>query len=65
MQADDEELYSTDEADRRRDEVIRRMANTPPRHRTSRPVSQNQKKGRSTVADREKQKPGPPQESQE
>ena len=39
--------YSPEETARRRDEVIRRMANTPPQHRTTRPA---QKKGKPTGA---------------
>jgi hypothetical protein len=32
---DDDDRYSDEETARRRDEVIRRMINTPPRHRQS------------------------------
>lgn len=37
--------FSAEETARRRDEVIRRMANTPPQHRTTRP-----KKAKATAA---------------
>lgn len=43
--------YSPEEAARRRDEVIRRMANTPPQPRVSRPPKAPKKKaapGRSS-----------------
>jgi hypothetical protein len=44
---DREELYSAEEASRRRDEVIRRMANTPPQPKATslRPSKKKTKAG--------------------
>ena len=49
-----DDAYSDKEAARRRDEVIRRMANTPPQHRAT-PI---RKKAKATAADRKPPKRG-------
>jgi hypothetical protein len=48
--AKDEQLFSDDEIAKRRDEVIRRMANTPPQPNSKNP--RRRKKGRKAVAGR-------------
>jgi len=53
MKRADDEQYSPEEAARRRDEVIRRMANTPPQHR----VTPTRQKAKTTAA-RQAQKRG-------
>lgn len=50
-----EDQYSEAETTRRRDEVIRRMANTPPQHR----VSPSSKKGKPSASGRGRKKPAP------
>jgi hypothetical protein len=45
MAKQDDENYSAEEAARRRDEVIRRMANTPPQPRVMRPSRRPKKEG--------------------
>lgn len=44
-----DDQFSEDKAARRRDEVIRRMAHTPPQHRTSKSPSR-QRKAKATAA---------------
>lgn len=51
--------YSEEEAARRRDEVIRRMANTPPQPRVSRPSKAPKKKAAPGQSSR---KPGAPKD---
>ncbi len=48
-----DDKYNEEEAARRRDEVIRKMANTPPQHRTNRP-----KKAKATAVARKPAKRG-------
>lgn len=43
--------YTNEEAAKRRDEVVRRMANTPPRPKTKTPV-RHLRKGKKAGADR-------------
>lgn len=40
----DDEKYTNTETERRRDEVIRRMANTPPQHKATIPRPKKKKK---------------------
>jgi hypothetical protein len=54
----DESDYADEEIARRRDEVIRRMANTPPQPRVSHPSTSRPEKERSTVSGRKVQKKG-------
>jgi hypothetical protein len=51
----DKESFSEQETARRRDEVIRRMANTPPQHRVTRPP---RKTGKPTGAGQVSRKRG-------
>lgn len=50
MPTNKDEKYSDEEAARRRDEVIRRMANTPPQPKTK--TSRRQGKGKKAGVDR-------------
>ena len=42
--SNEQDQYPTEEIERRRDEVIRRMANTPPQPRVSRPSKTRKRK---------------------
>ena len=53
--------YSPEEAARRRDRVIRRMANTPPQPRAKSPSRQSEKR-KSTGPGRADRKPNPGKE---
>jgi hypothetical protein len=54
--SDDSEEYTQEEIARRRDEVIRRMANTPPQHRTR--TTPAPKKAKTTAEGRKPRKRG-------
>jgi hypothetical protein len=56
MAKKDDNTYSEEETARRRDEVIRRMANTPPQPRVSRHPARRQKEAGSTASDRKSRK---------
>jgi len=57
MSRNKDDLFGSEETARRRDEVVRRMANTPPQPRVRPP--DRPKKKRSTASDRKARKSGP------
>jgi hypothetical protein len=40
---DEPETYSDEDTAKRRDEVVRRMLNTPPKHKTTKPKAKKRK----------------------